>query len=98
VITNVLFLALLASYIQAILNNMSECPVRALSQSPGLAAFFAANPGEKGTKGVNPEGVASKSNPFRVDWNEFNTQGRPQKTRSTLGFEDQPLRSCQPKC
>jgi hypothetical protein len=50
VIPNVLFLAFLVSYIQAILNNMSECPVRALSQSPGLAALFAANPGEKATK------------------------------------------------
>jgi hypothetical protein len=29
---------------------MLECPVRALSQSPGLAAKSAANPGEKATK------------------------------------------------
>jgi hypothetical protein len=63
VATNVPFLAFLAIYIQAILNNMSECPVRALSQSPGLDALFASNPGEKATKESTLKGLHLDATP-----------------------------------
>jgi hypothetical protein len=36
------------------------------SQSPGLAAFFAAYPGKGGNNAVNPEGVASSNNDLRI--------------------------------
>jgi len=47
--------------------GLQHSPERAATQSPGLAALFAAYPGNRGGCAVNPEGVAHWRNPYRVD-------------------------------
>ena len=59
------------------------CPEGAGSQSPGLAAFFAAYPGERLDDGANPERVASIFNPFRVD-TEWNLIPRVERHKAPL--------------
>ena len=44
-------------------------------QSPGLDALFAAYPGKKSQKGVNPDRVAFERNPLGVDAKETSLHG-----------------------
>ena len=59
----------------------NHCPNGTASQSPGLAALFAAYPGDNSEDEINPEGVEYRYNPFRVESGMTSIPGVGRKKR-----------------
>jgi hypothetical protein len=74
----------------AVTTPIAYCPERGNGTEPRVGRVFAAYPGYRIHSNLNPEGVELWCNPFRVDVLRKLSQGRPQKTRPTLGSETLP--------
>ena len=71
-------------------------PIGAPSQSPGLAAHFAAYPGNMRNDSANPERVESGCNPFRVELKLILYPGFATKSRSGLSESEAHAGTAEP--